>query len=650
MNLETALAVMLLLSAIGYMALGLRLMAATRSSGNSAISVLFLVIGIWVAGSAIEQFATTFMQFSVGRTMHFFGTAFLPIAAYTCFREYIGEETPNRIVVLLIVIPVVSVTLAATNQFHEFMWFLPATNEAGQFLTRPAEWGPWFLYVHAPFSYAMMGFAVLTLISKSAAVAPVHRRALFLLTLACIPPLLATAAYDFGFGPDTISYVPIVFTAMLPMYAWLVYGERIIESAPLAYETVFHNMQDPVVVLDDAERVIGLNRGALDMLKVSEGEALKTQLEEVFGDGSTCVFEVLKTGEPQKMLTTSGRFLHVQASVIEDGNGSISAGKVLMFRDVSALEQAQSKVRDSEQLLRTLIEHSVNGIIRLRWFETDDGERELRCIFANATAVRFLDEELDGLIDSSVDRILKVATSGMEVSDADAVLAQFTRAAEGKRGLDVEVRQRYGASGRWLRMICEPVGDDFAATFVDVTDGKARERHIESIAWKDPLTGVLNRRGFERDASKRLSESEDDATGALLYIDLNDFKQVNDERGHEVGDQLLTIAAARLRKSLRSCDIIGRPGGDEFVALVPDVSSDTAEKLATRLTASLEEPYVIGSDQLKCAASIGLALYPGNANTLTGLLREADQAMYRAKARSRDFPEDARRSLLEKAI
>ena len=650
MNLDSIIAVVLSLSAVGFLVLGTRLLLVTRRTGHSAIGGLFLVIGIWVAGGAVELLSTTYMQFSAGRTLHFFGTAFLPIVAFACFREYVGEQIPNRLVVLLVVIPVVSVTLAATNQFHEFMWFLPATDDAGRFLTRPAEWGPWFLYVHAPFSYAMMGFAILTLLARGSSVAPVHRRALFLLALACVPPLVATVAYDFGVGPNTISYVPIVFTAMLPVYAWLVYGERIIESAPLAYETVFHNMQDPVVVLDDAERVIGLNRGALDMLKVGEGEALRTRLEEIFGEGSTCVFEVLKTGEPQKMLTASGRFLHVQASVIDSGPRSVSAGKVLMFRDVSALERAQSKVRDSEQLLRTLIEHSVNGIIRMRWFELDNGEKELRCIFANATAVRFLDEDLSGLIDSSMHQILRVATSGMEINDADAVVAQFSRAALARRSLDIEVRQRYGSSGRWLRMICEPVGNDFAATFVDVTDGKARERHIESIAWQDPLTGVLNRRGFERDASRRLTESEDDATGALFYIDLNDFKQVNDERGHEVGDQLLTIAAARLRKSLRSCDIIGRPGGDEFVALVPDVTADTAEKLAGRLTESLQKPYVIGTEQLHCAASIGLALYPHNANTLTGLLREADQAMYRAKARSRDFPDDSRRTLLEKAI
>ncbi|NIA27489.1 MAG: diguanylate cyclase, partial [Desulfobulbaceae bacterium] len=157
-------------------------------------------------------------------------------------------------------------------------------------------------------------------------------------------------------------------------------------------------------------------------------------------------------------------------------------------------------------------------------------------------------------------------------------------------------------------------------------------------------------RGFERDASTRLTESADDATGALLFIDLNDFKIINDTYGHEAGDELLTIASRRLRKSLRSCDIIGRPGGDEFLALVPDVTAEVAEKLARRLTKTLEEPYVIGKDKLDCAASIGLALYPDNANTLTGLMREADQAMYRAKDRCRGVTEIGNRDLLEKAM
>ena len=105
-----------------------------------------------------------------------------------------------------------------------------------------------------------------------------------------------------------------------------------------------------------------------------------------------------------------------------------------------------------------------------------------------------------------------------------------------------------------------------------------------------------------------------------------------------------------MRKSLRSCGIIGRPGGDEFVALVPDVTPDVADKLAKRLTAALEETYTIGKEKHECAASIGLALYPKNANTLTGLMREADQAMYRAKARCRGAGQVRSDDLLEKAM
>jgi diguanylate cyclase (GGDEF)-like protein len=215
--------------------------------------------------------------------------------------------------------------------------------------------------------------------------------------------------------------------------------------------------------------------------------------------------------------------------------------------------------------------------------------------------------------------------------------------------MDTEVPVAARGELKWLRIISEPVGEDVAMTFVDVTDRKAKEEKMETIARSDPLTGVLNRRGFERDAALRLTESDDDATGALLFIDLNEFKMVNDLHGHEVGDQLLKISAERLQKSLRSHDIIGRPGGDEFVALVPDVRPAVAEKLAVRLTRSLEQPYRINGTDLDCAASIGLALYPEHANTLTGLMRAADAAMYRAKARCRGVKGVSDIDLLEKA-
>jgi diguanylate cyclase (GGDEF)-like protein len=651
MNFDLAIAVLLMCSSACYFALGMRLITAKRDVGTMPIGILFLIASIWVLGGAIELVAPSFNVFSIGRTMHFVGTALLPISAYFCFREYTGRNTSIHRLTLLLIIPFVSIALAATNYFHEFMWYLPIANEAGQYLTRPEQWGPWFLFVHAPYSYVVIGVAMLTLLTHTSAVARAHRRGLFLLVAACFGPLTATLVYDFGLGPNTISYVPIVFTIMLPIYAWLVLGEQIVEFSPLAYETVFQNMADPVVVVDEQGRIIGLNHGAESLLDITETSALLEPLNHFFGKESPEVFEALDTGEPKKMMTNTGRFLHVQASPMTSDRASLRDGKVLMFRDVSDVERAQAEVRASEKLLRTLIDHSVNGILRLRWVqEKDDDFRTLRCIFANAMAGKFLSADREDLVDCSGEQLVKIAANAMSADDLNDLVEHFKQTTDAGENIDVEVHHQSGGMDKWLRMICEPFGTDIALTLVDITDGKAKELHMESMALSDPLTGVLNRRGFERDASQRLTESADDATGALLFIDLNDFKEINDTFGHEIGDQLLTIAAKRLRKSLRSCDIIGRPGGDEFVALVPDVAPDIADKLANRLTNALEEPYVIGDQTLPCAASIGLALYPKNANTLTGLMREADQAMYRAKARCRGASTVRSADLLEKAM
>ena len=651
MTLDIALSVILMFSAACYLALGLRLIAAKREVGTVPIGLLFAVISFWVVGGAIELMSTTFYVFSVGRTCHFVGTALLPVVAYFSFREYTGCRSSIHRIIMMLIIPLVSIAFAATNYFHEFMWYLPIANEAGEFLTRPAEWGRWFLFVHAPYSYAVIGAAMLTLMTHSSAVSRAQRRGLFLLAAACVAPLSATLAYDLGIGSNTVSFVPIVLTAMLPIYAWLILGEKIIEFTPLAYETVFQNMQDPVVVVDEQGRIIGLNRGAEALLDITETSALLEPLSVVLGGESPEIFEALDSGEPRNMLTATGRYLHVQVSDMASTRASLSDGKVLMFRDVSDVEKAQAEVRASEAMLRTLIDHSVNGIIRLRWVKSDDeSEAKLRCVFANAAAARFLNMECDDLIDCGGEQIVRIATNAMDANEAKAIVAVFSKAIRTNDSVDKEIQHQSNGTMKWLRMICEPFGTDIALTLVDITDGKVKVEHMESIALSDPLTGVLNRRGFERDASRRLTESADDASGALLFIDLNDFKIINDTHGHEVGDELLTIASRRLKKSVRSCDIIGRPGGDEFVALVPDVTAEVAEQLARRLTETLEKPYTIGKNKLHCAASIGLALYPDNASTLTGLLREADQAMYRAKARCRGVTEIGSRDLLEKAM
>ncbi len=650
MDMVVPLAALLFFSAICYMVLAARLFVQTEEIGNLTIGLTFVVVGLWVLGGAAELLATSYVVFSIGRLGHFVGTTILPLTLLIYFRQYTGRAISRTMICVLMIVPIVSIGIAASNYWHEFMWYLPATNAAGEFLTRPSAWGPWFLYLHVPYNYLIIGLGMSTLIMHSNAVAPANRRRLFMLVGATTVPIIAVLTYDLGYGPNTLSLLPIVFMGMLPIYAWLFIGAKIAEFSPLAYETVFQNMQDPVVVVDDQRRIIGLNHGAESLLKIKETDALRASLESVFGEEVPEVYEALKTGKPTRMMTTTGRFLHVQVSPIKSADAQSRADRVLMFRDVSDVEKAERDVRNSELMLRTLVDHSVNGIIRLRWTTDESGSKSLRCIFANSAAGRFLRTDPEDIIDRSAGELVKLASSGLDDVEAAKVIEKFRIGTELGEVVDTEARIGAKGTGKWMRVIGEPVGDDVAMTFVDLTDTKAKESHMESIAWSDPLTGVLNRRGFERDAARHLAASDDDATGALVFIDLNDFKTINDDCGHQIGDQLLIVVAERLRSSLRGCDIIGRLGGDEFVALVPDVTEEIAQTLAERLTFSLEEPYLIGKETLACPSSIGLALYPIHASTLTGLLRVADQAMYRAKARSRGATEIASISHLEKAM
>ncbi len=648
MPLATILAVLLGFSAVCYGLLGARVIGGVREFGSVPLGLTFLVIALWILGGAVEWIAPTYLMFSVGHMGHYVGTSLVPVSLLICFRQYTGSETSNSTIALLLIVPVCSIIIAGTNEWHELMWVLPTINSAGEFLIRPERWGPWFTFAHAPYGYAIILLGIMTLLLHSTAVAPAQRRGLFLLAGSAVVPIIASGASDFGFGPDTVSIIPLVFAAMLPIYAWLIIGERIIEYSPLAYETVFQNMQDPVIVVDDRQRVIGLNHGAEALLNITEQSALRESLASLIGDDIPEVYEALETGEPRKIMTSTGRFLHLQVTAISPNKALARTGRVLMFRDVSDVERAQKEVQNSEKLLRTLIDHSVNGILRLHWVKEKNGADVLRCIFANSAASEFLKVPVEELVDSMGTEIMTKVAAGMDTVDAEKLFRQFEDAAINRKELDTEARISGNGRGHWLRMIAEPVGEDVAITLVDITDRKAEELRMESIASSDPLTGVLNRRGFERDATKCLTDSNDDATGALLFIDLNEFKQINDSHGHEVGDQLLTIAAQRLKTSMRSCDIIGRPGGDEFVALIPDVNEEVAEKLAKRLATTLDQPYLIGPDTLECSSSIGLAIYPANANTLTGLMRAADQAMYRAKERSRDSTESC--ELFEKAV
>ncbi|MNJ28262.1 sensor domain-containing diguanylate cyclase [Paenibacillus bouchesdurhonensis] len=164
---------------------------------------------------------------------------------------------------------------------------------------------------------------------------------------------------------------------------------------------------------------------------------------------------------------------------------------------------------------------------------------------------------------------------------------------------------------------------------IDITDRKQMEETIEHLAYHDELTGLPNRTLF----SKRFEEYADQGkfSLAILFIDLNDFKEVNDTFGHDAGDLLLKDIAGRLTSIVREQDMVCRLGGDEFLVLLVDIDESRVVKVADRIKASLSEGYLYQGYHLTAGASIGFCVAPSGTGDLEDMIRQADEAMYGAK-------------------
>ena len=178
----------------------------------------------------------------------------------------------------------------------------------------------------------------------------------------------------------------------------------------------------------------------------------------------------------------------------------------------------------------------------------------------------------------------------------------------------------------------------YIAVFTDISERKQSEARIHHLAHHDVLTGLPNRLLLEdRISQAMLMSRRSTRPMALVFIDLDRFKNINDTLGHEVGDSLLVQAAQRCLSVLRDTDTLSRQGGDEFVVVLPDLEHrQDAMHIARKLLATLGQPYLLAGHELTITGSAGVALFPDDGQTASELLRKADAAMYRAKEEGRN--------------
>ncbi|WP_163031057.1 sensor domain-containing protein [Pseudomonas viridiflava] len=207
----------------------------------------------------------------------------------------------------------------------------------------------------------------------------------------------------------------------------------------------------------------------------------------------------------------------------------------------------------------------------------------------------------------------------------------------------------------WLTISAVRNKDDlithFVAVFADISSLKHAQARLDYQAHHDPLTGLPNRTLFENRLQTALLHSEESGSlGAVLFLDLDRFKHINDSLGHPVGDLLLKGIAQRLKEHLRDIDTVARLGGDEFIVLLPGLLQPSdAVSIANKLLACFSAPFQAGEHEFFISSSIGCSLFPTDGTDVATLVKNADAAMYRSKAKGRNRVESYTRDLTSQA-
>lgn len=418
---------------------------------------------------------------------------------------------------------------------------------------------------------------------------------------------------------------------------------------------------NPIVALDQEHRILFYNRAAADVFGFAEEEALGQSLDLLLparfvGKHAHHLGEFARGPEVSRPMgdrqLVYGRRKNGEEFPAEATIAKFTLGEELYFiavvQDVTERQLTERILRESEELFRNAFDKAPIGMalaaLDLQWLRVNAA----LCKMLGYTEEEFLTASVDALIYEE-DRL------------AGEVLLKPLTAGE-VESLEVEVRYAHKQGHPvWVHQSCslireEGTGDYFMLQIEDITERKRYEERLVQLANLDPLTGLLNRRRFNEEMESYLALARNfNLRGAVLLLDLDLFKYINDSLGHRAGDELLRRVSQLLRNQARETDIVARLGGDEFAFLLPYTGTE-ASFIADRILDTLRHEQVLaGGRTLNVTGSIGITYFPDHGVTPEDLLAQADVAMYKAKEAGRNTyavfaPQDDWREQIESKL
>ena len=322
----------------------------------------------------------------------------------------------------------------------------------------------------------------------------------------------------------------------------------------------------------------------------------------------------------------NGVVLEIRGTPLPNG------GFVTIYTDITERKQAEKALRESEDELRLLTDNVPAMILYV--------DRSMNCRFANKRYADFFSLAIADIVGKPLRDIVEAAAYPFlehhfnQAFEGRPTVYQRTVLINSGERRCIEVKLVPGAPQQGQISGCYAMG-------TDITEQRRAEQRMQHMAHHDSLTGLPNRLLFnDRLAQAIIHANRDTSQFALLYLDLDKFKPVNDTFGHDAGDQLLMKVAERIRGQVRESDTVARLGGDEFTVILREVSSrEDIAAIARKIIAAIALPFDLGkeSQAIEIGTSIGIAVYPGDAQDHETLIKLADAAMYSAKSRRNCF-------------
>jgi len=321
--------------------------------------------------------------------------------------------------------------------------------------------------------------------------------------------------------------------------------------------------------------------------------------------------------------------LPYQEEDLDDGSGS---SVMLMARDVTERNRTLRNLAAREEHIRKIMDTVVDGII------TIDQMGMIETL--NPAIEEIFGYSLDEMVGQNVNMLM----SEPEVSEHDEYLARYRETGEtsviGNSREVVGCRKDGSSVSLELAVSVLDMGTrkTFIGALRDITERKEHERRLRVLATTDPLTGMPNRMLFSERLGESIRLADTQQTKiAVIFVDLDHFKTINDAIGHVAGDEVIKIAGRRLTESVRQQDTVAHLGGDEFHVVLNGVANQREVAfVAQKMLSALSRPYHVDDREIFSSASIGVALYPGSAETKADLLRNVDTATHHAKDKGRD--------------